>query len=55
MYDIMYCNECNAVLITDEDIDCLVCNKPMKEIGFTDKPIQDLLDHEKRIGEINEG
>lgn len=51
MYDILYCNECNAVLVTDEEIDCLVCNKPMKEIGFTDKPIQQILEHEASIKE----
>jgi DNA-directed RNA polymerase subunit M/transcription elongation factor TFIIS len=51
----MYCDKCNAVLVTDEDIDCLVCNKSMKEIGFTDKPIQDLFEYEKRIGDNNEG
>lgn len=54
MYDIMYCSNCNAVLVTDEDIDCLVCNEPMKEIGFTDKSIRDLLDHEERVSQ-NEG
>lgn len=54
MYDILYCDKCNAVLVTDEDIDCLVCNKPMEEIGFQDKPIQDLLDYEKGIGDNNE-
>ena len=51
MYDIMHCNKCNAVLVTDEDIDCLICNGPMKEIGFTDKPLIDILEHEKRVSD----
>lgn len=49
MYKIMYCKDCNAVLITDEDIDCLVCNDGMEEIGFTDKLVQDLINLEEQI------
>ena len=49
MYDILHCSKCNAVLVTDEDIDCLMCNQPMKEIGFTDKPIQDIVEYERQI------
>lgn len=53
MYKITYCDACTAVLITDEDIDCLHCNKAVREIGFTDKIIQDILDVELAVEENN--
>ena len=49
-YEIVYCKDCNAVKITDENRDCLICQGESKVIGFEHKVIQDILDVEKRVG-----
>lgn len=51
MYKIMYCDDCTAVLVTDEDIDCLHCNKTVREIGFMDEPLKGLIEYENKIQE----
>ena len=46
-YDVVYCNECNAIKITEDDRSCLICGNESEKIGFTSKPIQDILKIEK--------
>lgn len=48
-YDIVYCKDCNAVKITDNNKDCLICDKPSEIIGFEHKVIQDILRVEKEL------
>lgn len=46
-YDVVYCNECNAIKITEDDRSCLICGNESEKIGFTSKPIQDILKIER--------
>jgi UDP-N-acetylglucosamine enolpyruvyl transferase len=52
-YEIVYCKECNAVKITDEDRNCLICNGTSELIGFEHKVIQDILEVEQTTEENN--
>jgi hypothetical protein len=52
-YEIVYCKECNAVKITDEDRNCLICNGTSEVIGFEHKVIQDILEVEQTTEENN--
>jgi len=51
-YDIVYCKDCNAVKITEQDKTCLVCGEQSIKIGFQHEVIKDILDIEK-MGENN--
>lgn len=48
-YDIVYCKECNAVKITEDDKSCLICKGQSEVIGFEHKVVQDVLDIESRM------
>jgi hypothetical protein len=52
-YQIVYCEPCNAVKITDSDRNCLVCDGTSEVIGFEHHVIQDILDVELRVEENN--
>lgn len=52
-YEIVYCKECNAVKITDENRNCLICNGTSEVIGFEHKVIQDILEVEQTTEENN--
>lgn len=42
-YEIVYCKECNAVKITEDDKSCLICDGPSEVIGFEHKVIQEIM------------
>jgi hypothetical protein len=50
-YEIVYCKECNAVKITEDDRSCLICNGTSEVIGFEHQVIQDILDVELTVEE----
>ena len=56
-YEIVYCKECNAVKITEDDRSCLICGKESEKIGFEHKVWTDMIDYEKSLTneEINNG
>ena len=53
-YEIVYCKQCNAVKITEDDKSCLICNGTSEVIGFEHKIVQDILDVELRV-ELDNG
>lgn len=52
-YEIVYCKDCNAVKITEDDRSCLICNGISEVIGFEHQVIQDILDVELKVEENN--
>lgn len=54
-YDIVYCKECNAVKITEDNKDCLICGKESEMIGFEHKVWTDLIEYEKSLTDKENG
>lgn len=46
-YEVVYCKDCNAVKITEDDRSCLICNGTSEVIGFEHKVIQEIIEIEK--------
>lgn len=48
-YKILWCEGCNAVALTQENINCLHCDGAVKEIGFMDEIVQEIMKTEQEI------